>query len=166
MSLRRISLISLVSITLAGCSSMLSDPVAPPQDVSMSFSYVGTGYQQFQCTADSKGYYWRFIAPEVEIRDAAGRLFARQGADFTFSAPDGSSLKAKINASSTAGPRSQMKDVLFEGTPRGNLKGKLSSFTWVKRTDARGGIPTTACHKGNLGTFLKVPFSANYAFYK
>ena len=166
MSLRRISLVSLVSIALAGCSSFLTDPVAPPQDVSLSFSYVGTGYQQFQCTADSKGYYWRFIAPEVEIRDATGKIFAWQSADFTFGAPDGSSLKAKINASSSSSSHAKMKDVLFEGTPRGNLKGTLSNFKWVKRTEARGGIPTTGCYRGNLGTFLKVPFSANYAFYK
>ena len=109
---------------------------------------------------------WLLLAlPEVEILDASGRLFARQGADFTFRAADGSFLKATISAADTSGSNSRMKDVLFEVTARGNPIGVLSRFRYVKRTAAVGGIPPSPCRRNSLGTFLKVPFHATYAFY-
>ena len=154
-----------MALVLIGCSSWLVDPVAPPYAASLRVTYTGSGYQQFQCVVDKRGYYWRFVAPEVEILDASGRLFARQGADFTFRAADGSFLKATISAADTSGSNSRMKDVLFEVTARGNPIGVLSRFRYVKRTAAVGGIPPSPCRRNSLGTFLKVPFHATYAFY-
>ncbi len=164
MTVSRSFLLCVLSLTLAGCSTFFKDAVTPPDGASYSQTYIGTGYQQFQCNVDKKGYYWRFIAPEIEIRDTSGRLFARQGADFTFRASDGSSLKAKITASKESDAR--IRDVLFETTPRGNLKGALSRFHWVKRTEARGGVPQETCRRGNLGNFVRAPFSAKYSFYR
>ena len=162
---RLIVLLSSV-LVLDGCSTWLVDPVAPPDEASLRATYIGTGYQQFQCVADKRGYYWRFVAPEVVIRDATGNVFAQQGADFTFHAADGSSLKATISAADTSGSNSRMKNVLFEVIPRGNPTGTLSHFRWVKRTDAVGGIPLSPCRRNVLGTFLKVPFHATYAFFR
>ena len=162
----RFLLFACAAHVLSGCSTWLVDPDSPPDDSSQHATYVGSGIQQFQCVADKRGYYWRFVAPEVLIRDASGNVFAKQGADFTFRAADGSYLKATISAADTSGSNSRMKNVLFEVTPRGNPAGTLSQFRWVKRTDATGGIPTIPCRRNTLGTFLKVPFHATYAFFR
>ena len=164
MLISRYSFVCALSLTLAGCSTIFTDPVSPPEGSSLSQTYTGTGYQQFQCAIDKQGYYWRFVAPEIEIRDTTGNLFAKQGADFTFRASDGSSLKAKISASKDGSSR--IKDVLFETTPRGNPTGVLSRFHWVKRTEARGGIPVEPSRRGTLGNFVRAPFSAKYSFYR
>ena len=116
----RFLLFACAALVLSGCSTWLVDPVSPPDDSSLHATYVGSGNQQFQCVADKRGYYWRFVAPEVLIRDASGNVFAKQGADFTFRAADGSYLKATISAADTSGSNSRMKNVLFEVTPRRN----------------------------------------------
>ena len=98
----RFLLFACAALVLSGCSTWLVDPVSPPDDSSLCATYVGSGNQQFQCVADKRGYYWRFVAPEVLIRDASGNVFAKQGADFTFRAADGSYLKATISAADSA----------------------------------------------------------------
>lgn len=166
MSIRVLFSVCLGSVALAGCSSLLFNPVSAPKQASLSASFEGSGFQQFQCAVDQNGFYWRFIAPDVQIKDVNGHLYAKQGPDFAFTAADGSALRAKITASETSGSNSRMKDVLFEVSSQGNPTGKLSEFRWVKRTNATGGIPFASCRKENLGIFLKVPFRATYEFYK
>jgi len=155
-----------LSCLLAACSTLVSDPSTPPRNAALDLTLIGTGHQQFQCSSDSKGYFWRFVAPEVTLRDETGRVLARQGVDFAFIALDGSRLKAKIVASSARSWNSQMKDVLFETTPHGLVRGKLTPYHWVRRTDAEGGIPLRACSKTALGQFIRIPFRATYRFYR
>ncbi len=165
MNVSRSFLLCVLSLTLAGCSALFKDAVTPPEGASHSQTYSGTGYLQFQCAVDKHGYYWRFVAPEIEIRDAAGRLFAKQGADFTFLAADGSSLKSKITSSQESSTR--VRDVLFETTPRGKQNGVLSRIHWVKRTEGRGGVPDAgSCSRRTLGNFVREPFSAKFSFYR
>lgn len=164
MNLSRSLFLCGLSIALAGCSTLFKDAVTPPDGASLSQTYTGTGHLQFQCVVDKQGYYWRFIAPEIEIRDAAGLLFAKQVADFNFLAADGSSLKSKIASSQKSSSR--IHDVLFETTPRGTQDGALSNIHWVKRTEARGGVPLSACNRKTLGSFVREPFSAKFSFYR
>lgn len=164
MNLSRSLFLCGLSIALAGCSTLFKDAVTPSDGSSLSQTYTGTGYLQFQCAVDKQGYYWRFIAPEIEIRDTAGQLFAKQVADFNFLAADGSSLKSKITSSQKSSSR--IHDVLFETTPRGTQNGVLSDVRWVKRTDARGGVPPGACNRKTLGNFVREPFSAKFSFYR
>ncbi len=164
MNLSRSLFLCGLSLALAGCSTIFKDAVTPPDDASFSQTYTGTGYLQFQCTVDKHGYYWRFIAPEIEIRDASGQLFAKQVADFTFLAADGSSLKSKISSSQESSSR--VRDVLFETTPRGTQNGVLSHIRWVKRTEAHGGVPPDKCNRRTLGNFVREPFSAKFSFYR
>ena len=153
----RFLLLACTALVLSGCSTWLVDSVSPPDGSLLRATYVGAGNQQYQCTADKRGYYWRFVAPDVINRDATGNDFDKHGAGFTLRSEDGRYMKATISAADTSGSNSRMKDVLFEVTPRGNPNGALSQFRWVKRTDAAGGIPTIPCRRNTLGTFLKVP---------
>ncbi len=154
-----------LSLALAGCSTLFKDAVTPPEGSSITQTYTGKGHLQFQCAVDKQGYYWRFIAPDIDILDATGQLFAKQGADFAFFATDGSSLKSKISSSQESSSR--IRDVLFETTPRGKQDGVLSSIHWVKRTEARGGVPPVeACSRKTLGNSWREPFSAKFSFYR
>ena len=165
MNVSRSLFICALSFALAGCSTLFKDAITPPDGASLSQTYTGTGHLQFQCAVDKHGYYWRFIAPEIEIRDATGLLFAKQVADFNFLATDGSSLKSKITSSQESSSR--VRDVLFETTPRGKQNGVLSRIHWVKRTEGRGGIPDAgSCSRRTLGNFVREPFSAKFSFYR
>ena len=73
----------LSALTLTGCSALdaLMGPGAiDPKDTSAEKALVlyGTGVQKFQCTADTQGLWWRFITPEVTLRDEKGRKVAAQ----------------------------------------------------------------------------------------
>lgn len=161
----------LSALTLTGCSALdaLMGPGAiDPKDTSAEKALVlyGTGVQKFQCTADTQGLWWRFITPEVTLRDEKGRKVAAQGADFTFSAPDKSRLAAKVESWTEGKTKHDLKGLLFAVRPAGNLKGILSHYRWVKRDEAKGGIPVSACTCNSLGAVLAVRFSARYTFYR
>ncbi len=157
---------------LAGCSVFQTAPSpVDPKDVSAQADLVltGTGVQKFQCASDKKGYWWRFIAPEAILTDKSGRKIAYQGADFNFTAPDKSKLSSKIVSASAGKTPNDLKDVLFAVTPAGKVKkGTLTSYRWVKRDNAAGGMPTDAspCSRKTLGNLLTVRFTARYTFYK
>lgn len=156
---------------LAGCGSLLTpsgptDPMAPEGGVLMS-TLTAAGTQQFQCAADKQGRWWKFIAPDVELRDAAGHVVAHQGADFIFRASDGSVASAKI-VKWDKHPKSaeNLRDVLFQTTARGKKSGLMTGVRWVSRTEGKGGQPLAACSPSQLGSTMKIPFTATYRFYR
>ncbi len=102
----------------------------------------------------------------MTLRDEKGRKVAAQGADFTFSAPDKSRLAAKVESWTEGKTKHDLKGLLFAVRPAGNLKGILSHYRWVKRDEAKGGIPVSACTRNSLGAVLAVRFSARYTFYR
>ena len=91
MSYRRLLPLAL-SFVLAGCSTIqnIFDPLSPGADSSAAFVLTAKGVQQFQCTADANGRYWKFITPQAELTDGKGRVVARQGSEGSFFAKDGS----------------------------------------------------------------------------
>ena len=154
---------------LSGCADLMTffnDASSAPKEARFVMELEGQGYQQFQCSRDRDGYYWRFVTPSVRLLDSQGRLVATQGADFAFTGSDGSLLRAKIVASEATSTHSRLKNVLFKVTAHGKKRGQLSSFLWVRRTSAKGGIPQTVCSSSHLSEVVKVPFSATYAFYR
>ena len=166
----RLLLIAAASLALTGCAQfnfLAPNPVEPdPELAQTGLVLTGEGVQKFQCTSDKNGYWLRFIAPEVTLRDAAGRIVAYQGADHGFVAPDRSRLKAKIERSSPGRTENDLKDLLYAVTRTGKVqKGALTPYRWVKRDQATGGIPTVQCSRSELGALISVRFTARYTFY-
>lgn len=157
-----------VSFLMIGCSAVteiFKDPTEAPAQARLVMETTATGYQLFQCTRDNQGYYWRFITPQATLKDAKGRIVATQGADFAFKADDGSTLRSKIIAVESTGTHSRLKNALFQVSAHGQVTGSLSRYHWVRRTDARGGIPTIACTQQRRSQTIQVPFTAKYSFY-
>ena len=172
MSISRIVFLFSVATGLVGCSGPLpqivhSDPasIEPPANATLIRTLKGTGTQQFRCTADDQGRYWRFIAPKVTIKDKRRRTVMTQGAGFIFSAPDGSKLAAEIVAATESSSPVNLKPVLFKTTSIGT-QGSLSDVVWIKRHNAIGGVPQTVCSASQVGMILNVRFSADYSLYR
>ena len=173
-------LVIVSAFTLTGCSifSTTPGPVDPKDAAGNAVGRAdlvlrGQGVQKFQCSSDKAGYWWRFIAPEAILVNKNGRKICTQGADFNFTAPDNSKLASKIISSAPGKTKHDLKDVLFAVKTAGRVKkGTLTSYRWVKRDEARGGIPRNGmvpaetCNRTTLGNLLAVPFSARYTFYK
>lgn len=166
MSFRRLVLLALPLI-LSGCSTLQSffDPLSPGADTSAAFILTGKGVQQFQCTADAAGRYWKFITPQAQLSDEKGRVVARQGSDGSFFANDGSMLSAKIEKYAQDSVAGNLRDLVYKTTHRGR-PGLFSGISHVKRSNGQGGIPLTRCSASQLGTTLKVPFTATFTFYR
>ena len=49
----RFLLLACTALVLSGCSTWLVDSVSPPDGSLLRATYVGSGNQQFQCTADN-----------------------------------------------------------------------------------------------------------------
>lgn len=166
MSYRRLLPLAL-SFVLAGCSTIqnIFDPLSLGADSSAAFVLTAKGVQQFQCTADANGRYWKFITPQAELTDGKGRVVARQGSEGSFFAKDGSILAAKIEKHADKATPGNLRDLVYRTTSRGK-EGMLTGITHVKRTDGKGGVPLTRCSPSQLGVTLKVPFTATYTFYR
>lgn len=166
MTLLRLSFVVL-PVVLTGCSTLQSffDPLSPGADSSAAFVLTGEGVQQFQCTADANGRFWKFITPQAQLRDRQGRVVARQGSEGSFFATDGSILAAKIEKYAEKSTAGNIRDLVYRTTSRGK-QGMLTGITHVKRSEGKGGVPLTRCSPSQLGATLKVPFTATYTFYR
>ena len=161
-----------VTLLLTGCAGFNPFGPAPldPEDATATPDLVltGAGVLKFQCSADKDGYWWRFIAPEVVLMNPAGRKIATQGRGLQLhGAPTNPNISSKIVSSAPGKTDADLKDVLFRVTPAGKIKtGTLTPYRWVKRDEAKGGIPTAVCNRNSLGNMLVVHFTARYTFYK
>ena len=119
MSYRRLLPLAL-SFVLAGCSTIqnIFDPLSLGADSSAAFVLTAKGVQQFQCTADANGRYWKFITPQAELTDGKGRVVARQGSEGSFFAKDGSILAAKIEKHADKATPGNLRDLVYRTTAR------------------------------------------------
>lgn len=156
-----------VPLVLTGCASvtqLFSDPLTPENGIAV-LDLTAQGVQQFQCTADKQGRYWKFVSPRADLSDKSGKVVVRQGAEFTFRSDDGSVLTSRIVKWDDKAPANDVRSVLFETHGHGKT-GILTGVRFVKRIEGKGGIPLTRCSASQLGTFLQVPFTARYVFYR
>ena len=101
--------------------------------------------QESETTTSRRGANeWGFKAPEAELIDAQGRLFAKHYAGPTWEAPDGSKIVGKILANEPAPKADAIPWLLLSAESSGS--GVLAGARFVQRIDTSGGVgPTGAC---------------------
>lgn len=121
------------------------------------------GAQVYRCQADTAGALsWQFREPIATLLDGAktvGRHYAGPSWELT----DGTKLTAKVVARSPGATGSDIPWLrLNVDTAEGN--GPLATATTIRRLNTRGGVAAGPCTQ--VGAFLNVPYSADYAFLK
>lgn len=138
------------------------DTIAAPGEVLVAMVHA-VGAQVYQCEFDSGGkLVWQFrepIATLVVDSKTVGRHYAGPSWEMT----DGSAVSGKATARAPgAGPDDipllKLEATAWHGT------GQLTGVTTIQRINTRGGNAGTSCY--SLHSFLSVPYSADYAFYK
>jgi hypothetical protein len=124
----------------------------------------GQGAQIFRCEAQPTGRHWVYRLPEADLADNAGTVFARHGANLSFEHVDGSRLLGEI-ADHVPSPVDNALPWLLINT-RAYGKGALAGITQVQRIDTVGGMPPAGCDGAQLGQVLRVPFSADFVFFR
>lgn len=163
-------LILCAAFLLSGCVATgpiytrTGDESITTQGLFQSASWRAQGQMIFRCAYDEKGFFWQFVRPEGTLYDKTGRRQAVLQANFAITAHDGSMLHARIVEQGQQESPRNLRTVTFETTSEG--KGLLADVRYVVRQQAVGGMPLVTCSAAQRGQLLKVPFRAQYIFYR
>lgn len=136
--------------------------IAAPGEVLVTTAHA-VGAQVYECRSDSAGkLVWQFREPIATLL-IAGKTVGRHYAGPSWEMSDGSAVTGKVSAQVPGAdpndiPLLKLEAASWHGT------GQLSKITTIQRLNTRGGRVDATCN--SVGTFLSVPYTADYAFYK
>jgi hypothetical protein len=143
--------------------------LAVPADQVLAYRWNARGVQIYSClpgAADPTHFEWHFKAPEANLFDARGRRRARHYDGPTWQAEDGSTVVGAVQARDP-GPDPDAIPWLLLSAATTSGQGKLSGTVSVQRIATSGGkAPAEGCAAAQQGEELRVPYTAQYVFYK
>ena len=170
---RTLILSSIVAAALPAYAAGLAAPsgISPelraPAGEQPAFVLKAAGVQIYTCRASPDGYEhkWSFVAPEATLMED-GATVGHHGA--------GPAWESMTDKSATKGAAKQKQDggagniawLLLAATPNGN-EGRFAGVTSVQRVATKGGVePAGGCDAAHAGQEVKVPYTADYYFYR
>jgi Protein of unknown function (DUF3455)/Sigma-70 region 2 len=156
------------AIALLVCSSAFAAAQSMPAKLavpggSLVGKYAAKGVQIYVCRVKDTANEWAFKAPEAELINGQGRVFAKHYAGPTWEAPDGSKIVGKTLASEPARKPGAIPWLLLSTESSGS--GVLAGVRFVQRVNTSGGVgPTGTCP--TVGAEQRVDYTADYIFYK
>jgi hypothetical protein len=172
--MHRLSLtLALIALALPSVAAMtepsgISDKLRASGDEQVAFVLNAQGVQIYACKPSPKdpyAYAWSFVAPEATLAEG-GATVGRHFAGPTWeSSSDRSSVKAAVRERQDGGS-GNIPWLLLGATPAGS-DGKFANVTNIQRVATRGGVePTEQCDAAKVGQEVRVPYTADYYFYK
>jgi hypothetical protein len=151
-----------MALPFSAANAQVPDAIAAPGET-VVVTFHAEGAQVYECKADASGKMgWQFREPIATLLDG-GKTVGRHYAGPNWDLADGSGVTAKATGRA---PGASPKDIqllkLEVEAQRGS--GQLTGVTTVQRLNTKGGVAEGTCDKA--GTFLSVPYSADYAFLK
>jgi hypothetical protein len=121
------------------------------------------GAQVYECKADAAGKLaWQFREPIAALFED-GKTVGRHYAGPNWELSDGSAIVGKVVARAPGATDKDIPLLKLEVTSRRGA-GRLAGITTIQRINTVGGVADGPCPKA--GTFLSVPYTADYAFYR
>lgn len=141
----------------------------PPAGEVLFLEAQGRGVQIYDCSPKSAQpavYEWTFRAPEAQLEDSSGRVLGRHFTGPTWELDDGGSVVGEVKARAPSPSPSAIPWLLLSARATAG-SGKLTATTSVQRLQTVGGIaPSVGCDAANAGKVARVPYTANYYFYR
>jgi hypothetical protein len=146
----------------------LSPAMRAPSGESAAFVLAAEGMQIYTCkpkAGDATAFQWTFVAPEATLRDG-GRTVGHHGAGPVWeSDSDRSSVKGSVVQKQDGGS-GNIPWLLLKGAPSEG-GGVFAGVTSIQRVNTKGGVePSTGCDASHSGEESRVPYTADYYFYK
>ena len=163
-----VSFCALPFIAAAADSSRVPEALRPAANEELAFVLAAQGVQIYACKPSAKDPYafaWAFVAPEATLTEG-GSIIGRHYAGPTWSsASDYSSVKGAVRERHDGGT-GNIPWLLLTGTSS-PTPGKFANVSSIQRLSTRGGIePTEACDAASVGKEARVPYTADYYFYR
>ena len=167
---------ALAGLAIAACAVDRAAPapgvpeqLAPSAQASLAMIAKARGVQIYRCrqSADRSGTYeWVFVAPEADLFDARGDNIGRHFAGPAWESRDGSRIVGTVQSRSDAPAADAIPWLLLTAKAEGR-EGAFSKVTQVQRLNTAGGnAPSTGCAASAHGTTVRVPYVADYYFWK
>jgi len=152
-----------IAILAAGtASAQIPDAVAAPNEA-VVVSVHAEGAQVYECKAGADGKLaWQFREPIATLL-VDGKTVGRHFAGPSWELADGSAVTGKI-AGRAAGATPKDIPLLKLEAVSHHGSGQLTGVTTIQRLNTKGGVTEGPCE--SAGTFLSVPYSADYTFLK
>ena len=120
------------------------------------------GSQVYECKVDIAGkLVWQFREP-IAMLVVDDKTVGRNFAGPTWELTDGSRLTGKVSGRAPGATASDIPLLKLDVTSRQG-SGQLSGVATILRLNTKGGVGEGPCERA--GTFLSVPYSADYMFY-
>ncbi len=158
--------ICLLPLLLSACSTFQEKTVTPPENTRPVLQLDASGEQVFRCIHDMKGWFWHFEAPNAYLfNPITGQAVAKHGYRFSFVHNDGSRIASSRITSIREGDGKNLPDALFTVTSPAN-SGTFLGVRYIQRLNAKGGIPQIKCTPARENKLYKVPFDAEFIFWR
>ena len=145
------------------------DALKAPAGQVLAIAARGVGVQIYACTPakdDPIHYAWTLKAPEAELRDESGKPLGKHYGGPTWQAVDGSKVVGELVAKTEGSDATAIPWLLLRAKSTSG-PGVFSGITSIQRLRTVGGkAPTTGCDAEHSGTETRIPYSADYHFYK
>jgi hypothetical protein len=166
-----------VLMTIAGVPPVLAAVAEPPgistalrpsADEQADFVLAAQGVQIYACRPkanEGNEFAWVFVAPEATLTEGGATVGRHFGGPTWEVSSDRSSVKGVLRQRQDGGA-GNIPWLLLSGTPTEG-QGRFAGVTSIQRVATKGGVePTEACDSSKSGQEARVPYTADYYFYK
>jgi hypothetical protein len=164
---RSLAAVACVPFVALGADSLrVPESIRPAAGEELAFVLAADGVQVYACKQkDAYTYAWTFVAPQATLSEN-GAIVGRHYAGPTWSSgSDYSSVKGTVREKADGGA-GNIPWLLLAGTSAAT-PGKFANVTSIQRLATRGGVePTVPCNESMAGNEARVPYTADYYFYK
>ncbi len=149
------------------CPDGVPATLAPAEDQRLWFVLHGDGVQIYMCGATAGGHAWVFVAPEADLLNDGGAVVGTHYAGPTWESSDGSTVVAARSADPFTPDPSAIPWLLLTAVSRSG-HGRMAHVTAIQRLTTTGGVapPPGDCSAANVGAEARVPYTADYFFYR
>jgi hypothetical protein len=152
---------TLAMTPVANAAAVPPNLVPPAGNDLFLTAHVSTGVQIYKCD----GKAWTFVAPEADLVDDSGKVIIKHSAGPRWTATDGSRVLGSVKDRANGAPGA-IPWLLLSATTEVS-GGRLTNTTYIQRINTQDGLaPTDRCNGSTAGTEKRVPYKADYLFYK
>lgn len=135
----------------------------------LSYHAFANGVQIYRCTqGPNNTYVWQFVAPEANLysdapfTDMVGTHYAGP----RWESNSGSIVRGAVDSIAPSPDPNAIAWLLLRGVTSSG-PGIFEGVTYIQRVNTTGGkAPSTGCDSTCVGTEIRIPYTAEYYFYK